>query len=105
MTQFAQFVKNQKTPEGSQVFNAFIMPYNRAKNDFGIDGLFGNVAEAVGDWTNNPDNPEVYERVQGIVFDTRYLLKNYDGNHDSDKEELIKEIERPFIEENIGGDE
>lgn len=102
---YGQFVKNQRTPEGSQVFNAFVMPYNRIKNDFGIDGLFGNVAEAVGDWANNPDNPEVYERVQGIVFDTRYLLKNYDGNHDSDKEELIKEIERPFMEENIDGEE
>lgn len=96
---YGQFVKNKRTPDGADVFNAFIMPYNRSKNDFNITGLFGNVAEAVGDWIDNPGKPEVYERIQGIVFDTRYLLKNYDGNHDSDKEELIKEIERPFIEE------
>ena len=56
------------------------------------------MAEAVGDWIDHPDRPETYECVQGIVFDTRYLLKNYDGNHDSDKEELIREIERPFLE-------
>ena len=93
---YGQFVKNRRTPSGSQVFNAFIMPYNRANNQFGINNLFGNVAEATGDWVKHPDNPETYERVQGIVFDTRYLLKNYDGNHDSDKEELIKEIEKPF---------
>ncbi len=93
---YGQYVKNQKAPADAKVFNAFIMPYNRTKNDFGNSGLFGNVAEAVGDWVDNPENPEIYERVQGIVFDTRYLLKNYDGNHDSEKEELVHEIERPF---------
>ena len=96
---YGQFVKNQRTPIGAEVFNAFIMPYNRADNDFKINGLFGNVAEAVGDWVDNPENPEIYERIQGIVFDTRYLLKNYDGNHDSIKEKLVREIEAPFIEE------
>ncbi len=60
--------------------------------------MFGNVAEAIGDWVDNPDSPEIYERVQGIVFDTRYLLKNYDGNHDSDKEDLVREKEKPFKE-------
>ena len=44
---YGQFVKNRKTPDGVQVFNAFIMPYNRAKNFFGINGLCENVAEAV----------------------------------------------------------
>lgn len=92
---YGQFVKNCKTPDGAEVFNAFIMPYNRVNNDFNINGLFGNVAEAIGDWVDNPDS---YERVQGVVFDTRYLLKNYDGNHDAEKEKLSQEIERPFIE-------
>ena len=102
---YGQFVKNQKAPAGTQVFNAFIMPYNRTDNDFGISSLFGNVAEAVGDWIDHPGDPEIYEKVQGIVFDTRYLLKNYDGNHDSDKEELIREIERPFIPQSTDGEE
>lgn len=102
---YGQFVKNQRTPDGAQVFNAFIMPYNRADNQFKINGLFGNVAEAVGDWVDHPDSPESYERVQGIVFDTRYLLKNYDGNHDADKEELIREIEKPYIAENADGED
>ena len=97
---YGQFVKNQRTPDSAQVFNAFIMPYNRANNQFKINGIFGNVAEAVGDWVDHPESPETYERVQGIVLDTRYLLKNYDGNHDSAKEELILEIEKPFTAEN-----
>lgn len=102
---YGQFVRNQRAPEGAEVFNAFIMPYNRVQNDFGINGLFGNVAEAVGDWVDHPDQPETYERVQGIVLDTRYLLKNYDGNHDSEKEELIREIERPFAKDTVVCDE
>ena len=91
---YGQFVKNRTTPSGSQVFNAFIMPFNKAKNSFKITHWYGNVAEAVGDWIDNPDNPEVYELIQGIVVDTRYLLTNYDGNHDLDKKYLSEEIEK-----------
>ena len=46
--------------------------------------------KTLGDWTS----PETYERIQGIVVDTRYILKNYDGNHDYDKDLLSKEIEK-----------
>lgn len=88
---YGQFVKSKKTPDGAQVFNAFLMPYNCCDNLFKITGLFGNVAEATGDWI---ENPEIYEKVQGIVVDTRYVLKNYQGNHDSDKELLSAEIEK-----------
>lgn len=88
---YGQFVKNNKAPSGSKVFNAFILPFNKSYNDFKITSWFGNVAEAIGDWTTSPD---IYERIQGIVVDTRYLLKNYDGNHDKDKELLSIEIEK-----------
>lgn len=95
---YGRFVKENKTSNDSLVFNAFIMPYNKADNAFKIDRLFGNVAEATGDWVVNP---ETFERVQGIVLDTRYLLKNYDGNHDSEKQLLIREIESPFRVEEL----
>ena len=88
---YGQYVKKEMTPTGAQVFNAFIMPFNRIKNKFTISSWYGNVAEAIGDWITNP---EIYERIQGIVVDTRYLLKNYDGNHDYDKELLSVEIEK-----------
>ena len=55
----------------------------------------GNVAEATGDWI---PSPETYERIQGIVIDTRYLLKNYQGNHDRDRQRLSIEIERYFTD-------
>ncbi|MBM7453831.1 hypothetical protein JN09_001164 [Acholeplasma morum] len=88
---YGQYVKNNKAPVGLEVFNAFIMPFNKSNNDFKITGWYGNVAEAIGDWISTH---QVYERIQGIVVDTRYLLKNYDGNHDYDKELLSIEIEK-----------
>lgn len=88
---YGQYVKNNQAPVGSEVFNAFIMPFNKSNYDFKITGWYGNVAEAIGDWISTP---QVYERIQCIVVDTRYLLKNYDGNHDYDKELLSIEIEK-----------
>lgn len=88
---YAEFVKNNKTPKDANVYNAFIMPYNKYDNKFLIDDIIANVAEATGDWV--PD-PKDYDKIQGIVIDTRYLLKSYDGNHDKEKEILSKEIEK-----------
>lgn len=91
---YADFVKNKKTPAGAEVFNAFIMPYNKYENLFKTNSILINVAEATGDWRPSASTPEIYERIQGIVIDTRYLLMNYDGNHDRDKEMLSAEIEK-----------
>jgi len=92
---YGQFVKRERTPDGSEVYNAFLMPYNRFRNYFGINALMGNVAEATGDWI---PQPETYERIQGIVMDTRYIMKNYQGNHDRDKALLSAEIEKYFTD-------
>lgn len=87
---YAQFVANNKVPIGTEVYNAFLMPFNMYNNIFGKKEIL-NVAEAKGDWILTP---KVYEKVQGIVIDTRYILKNYDGNHDFDKFLLSQEIEK-----------
>ena len=70
------------------------MPYNKYENLFKTNSILINVAEATGDWRPSASTPEIYERIQGIVIDTRYLLMNYDGNHDRDKEMLSSEIEK-----------
>jgi hypothetical protein len=89
---YGQFVKRKKAGD-APVFNAFLMPYNKEDNWFHINETYGNVAEATGDWVTDPQS---YERIQGIVIDTRYLLKNYDGSHETDKRELSAIIEFPF---------
>lgn len=84
------------------LYNAFIMPFNREDNTFfemGADGIpiprvtnnIGNIGEAVGDWKPDPKN---YERVQGIVIDTRFLMYNYIGMPDQQKRQLAEAIEK-----------
>lgn len=90
---YGEFVK-KKRAGSADVFNAFIMPFNMYNNVFGQIVEYMNVAEAKGDWK---DNTEYYKRIQGIVMDTRYLMKNYDGNHDRDKKKLADEIEKFLI--------
>ena len=92
---YGKFVKKKKA-KNALVFNAFIMPFNMFDNKFNIDKKpYGLVAEATGDWINNPES---YELIRGIVIDTRYLLKNYDGNHDNDKKKLSLIIENGSYE-------
>lgn len=78
------------------------MPFNQQDNTFfemGADGnpipcvtdIIGNIGEAVGDW--KPD-PKKYERVQGIVIDTRYLMYNYVTMPDQTKRQLAEAIEK-----------
>ena len=90
---YGRYVKQKKTPKGASVYNAFIIPYNRENNLFTLNGVFENVAEAVGDWI---ESPETYERIQGIVVDTKYLLKNFLGDHEFDKSLLAEKIEKYF---------
>ncbi|MEG0835992.1 MAG: hypothetical protein RR413_11165, partial [Christensenellaceae bacterium] len=50
----------------------------------------GNIGEAVGDWRNNGKH---YERIQGIVIDTRYLMYHYSGKPMKEKAALANCIE------------
>lgn len=68
----------------------FIMPYNMAKNHFKLTSVVGNIGEAVGDWRYNK---KYYERIQGIVMDTRYLMYHYSGKPIKEKVALAECIE------------
>lgn len=81
------------------VYNAFLMPYDKNDNPFGIQGEdFANIGEATSQWKRGE---HLYERVQGIVVDTRFLIKNYCGSHKSEILKLAKMIE-DALDENAG---
>lgn len=96
---YGEYIQTQHKVENDRLFNAFIMPYNSLENYFGYTEVFRNVGEAVGDWKGDTYN---YERIQGIVVDTRYLIYHYTGNPKGGVMELAKSIEEAF-EQNNGG--
>lgn len=87
---YGEYLEQHMSVNNDSLFNAFIMPYNMAKNHFEIDTIVGNVGEAVGDWRSNAKN---YERIQGIVMDTRYLMYHYSGKPTKEKIALAECIE------------
>ena len=88
---YGEYLEKYKRVNTDSLFNAFIMPYNMAKNPFGLNSVVGNIGEAVGDWKENRKH---YERIQGIVMDTRYLMYHYTGNTAKEKAALAECIEK-----------
>lgn len=99
---YGEYIARTKGVPTDRLYNAFIMPFNSADNRFfvrdaagnivpGFTGDMGNVGEAVGDWK---PNPQAYERVQGIVMDTRFLMYNYIGMPEQQKKLLADTIEK-----------
>lgn len=80
------------------IYNAFLMPFNRSENPFHVSGdYFLNIGEATGEWKNDA---KLYERVQGIVIDIRFLMNNYTGSHKSKIRKLAKVIDEELAKNN-----
>ena len=89
---YGEYLETVKGIANDSLFNAFIMPFNMAQNFFNITEPVGTIGEAVGDWRYK-SHMKNYERIQGIVMDTRYLMYHYLGNNVKDKESLSECIE------------
>ena len=87
---YGEYIERTKNIPNERLFNCFIMPYNKNDNLFRISSNIGNVGEAIGDWRYDSSKPQMknYERIQGIVMDTRFLMYNYIGTPDQQKKEL-----------------
>lgn len=88
---YGEYVERTKSLPNEKLYNAFIMPYNKENNLFMLTGNVGNIGEAVSDWKPNAKN---YERIQGILVDTRYLMYNYIGTSEQQKKEMAECIEK-----------
>lgn len=93
---YGEYLEKAKGVDNDNLFNCFIMPYNMKDNLFHLSGTVGNIGEAIGDWRYDSSNPKMknYERIQGIVMDTRYLMYNYIGTPEQQKKELAECIEK-----------
>lgn len=99
---YGEYVERVKKVPVDRLYNAFILPFNKEDNPFykidsdgnavsDVTSDIANFGEATGDW--KPD-PKKYERIQGIVMDTRFLMYNYVGMPDKKKNELADAIEK-----------
>lgn len=95
---YGEYLEKNKGINNDSLFNAFIMPFNAAKNHFEITSVVGNIGEAVGDWRTNKKH---YERIQGIVMDTRHLMYHYLGNPMKEKVALAECIEAVLGREEV----
>ena len=93
---YGEYIEKTRSIPNERLFNAFIMPYNKKDNLLGLTEDVGNIGEAIGDWRFDASNPHMknYERIQGIVMDTRYLMYNYISISDQQKRELAACIEK-----------
>lgn len=93
---YGEYLEKARGVKNEDLFNCFIMPYNMNDNLFHLTSTVGNIGEAVGDWRYDSSNPKMknYERIQGIVMDTRYLMYNYIGTPEQQKKELAECIEK-----------
>lgn len=94
---YGEYIYRQRHTPDENLFNAFLMPYNAADNLFGTNGAFSNIGMAVGDWKNNVHN---YEKIQGILIDTRYLMYHYTGNPKNSILALAESIENALAANN-----
>lgn len=78
--------------KGMEVYNAFLMPYNRLDKPYNeVDSNYYSIGEATADWKVSTQS---YERVQGMLVDIKFLIKNQlKPNHNE-----IKELSNKIIE-------
>lgn len=80
---------------GKSPYNAFIMPYNKNDNLFGVDSDLVNSAVASGDWIDHEREP--HEKIQGILIDTKTLLYRYRSiSNERLKQKLADEIKKQY---------
>lgn len=90
---YAQYIKKQNKLDDDAIYNAFIMPFDNENNPFDIKSITGNIGEAIAEWTNIEFK---YERIQGILIDTKFVMNNYLNGEKSHIEDLVNIIELPF---------
>lgn len=92
-----KFAEERKN--GMEVYNAFLMPYDSEYEIYNfkkqVDNFY-SIGEAISEWKDGKEN---YQRVQGILVDTKWLIKNSIRPSDSEILKLSEAIKNS-IEEN-----
>ena len=86
-------INDELRKEGAEIYNAFIMPFN--KEDWADESAkeLHYIGEAISSWKHNNTSDKKYERIQGILLDVKYLMQLGEKHSESDIQKLAKIIE------------
>lgn len=71
---YAEYIHNQFKKDPNNIYNAFIMPANLRNGYFACDNNVIYIGSAESEWKRSN---LTYEKVAGILVDTKYLMSNY----------------------------
>lgn len=81
-------LKNFKDKEEiKDIYNAFIIPYNKFNNKLGLNNIIEKIGYATCNWKDLNSIDEKYLKIQIILVDTKYVIDSY----------LNKNIERDLL--------
>ncbi len=86
---YGEYAAKQETEK--EIYNIFLMPFNRSNNPLKLNHIFENIGFANGEWR---DNTKPYEKIQGILIDTKFLMQNYNKKSDDLLKLLADKVEK-----------
>lgn len=87
---YGDHAKN-KIQKHQKIFNAFIIPYNKRNNKFGLDKNIEYVGFAESSWRNSK---ELYDHISVILVDTKFLIDCYNRQEDNNISKLLASIQK-----------
>ncbi len=87
---YGDHAKN-KIQRHKNIFNAFIIPYNKYNNKFGINKDIEYVGFAESNWRNSK---ELYDHISVILVDTKFLIDCYNGQENNNISKLLASIQK-----------
>ena len=94
---YAEYLEIGKEINADNIYNAFLIPFNMDGDKFHSDVPFMNIGEAVSQWKTNEKN---YEKIQGILVDTRFLMNSYRSKSTNNIIKLAKAIKDALDDKN-----
>lgn len=88
---YAEYVEQLKSLNIKNIYNAFLLPYNKNDNQFGFNDVLSYIGKSKSEWK---DSGKSYHFIHAFLIDLNYIIKSYKKyNNDMDIDRLINSIE------------
>ena len=95
---YGEHIKNNFN-QFENIYNAFIIPYNKVNNPFELANNIEYVGFAESSWKKSLSN-NYFEKVSVILLDTKYLIDCYNKYVDNSLEKMVSSIQKIMSEFN-----